>query len=280
MKSLAVISCYFGPLPWYFRYYVHSCGFNPTVTFFIVTDDHSFSDTVPENVKLIYKTLADVSELASEKLRLPISIKQAYKMCDFKPAYGIIFSDLINGYDYWAHSDIDLIYGSIRDFITPEVLSTYDVISVRPDWIPGCFLIFKNISSINRLFENSKDYELVFTSDKHYCFDETNFAHEKFTDGMPYFEVATEIESMMHVVKKMEASGQIRAYFDLHIIEGNPGRLIWEEGKLLYRGKYDVLLYHLIRLKKIYLPKRKWVSVPDRFRITPTKIYRSTGKIN
>jgi len=65
----------------------------------------------------------------------------------------------------------------------------------------------------------------------------------------------------------------IKPYFDLHIIEGVPGKLKWENGKIFYRGEYEVLLYHLIRLKKYYAPKKKLTNIPDCFSISSTRIY-------
>ncbi|HEY8782975.1 MAG TPA: DUF6625 family protein [Mucilaginibacter sp.] len=279
-KSIALLICYFGKLPWYFDYFVHSCKYNPTVDFYIVTDDITHNGSLPKNVKPIYKTLNDLSILATEKLGVAVNIKYGYKLCDFKPAYGLIFSELLKDYDFWGHADLDIIFGNIRNFITDDLLESYDLISVRPDWIPGCFLLFKNTLKMNTLFQQSKDYKKVFSSDAHYCFDETNFAHDDFTDGKAWHEIDTEIESMMHVVKKMEGAGYITPYFDLHIIEGIPGKLKWENGTMTYRDKYEILLYHLIRLKKNYKPKKKINYIPDTFTISPTKIHhKSKSKI-
>ncbi len=272
-KPLALLVCYFGKLPWYFDYFLHSCKYNPTVDFFIITNDNGYCKSLPPNVKLIHRTLAEINVLATEKLGFTVDISYGYKFCDFKPAYGCIFSDLLRGYDWWGHTDLDIVFGDIRNFITDDILDDYDLISVRPDWLPGCFLLFKNTGKINALFTHSKDYKKVFSSDKHYCFDETNFAHDEFSDGKSYLEVDTEIESMMHVVKRLEADNYIKPYFDLHIIEGVPGKLKWQNGKLFYRGRYEILLYHLIRLKKHYVPKTKNINVPDTFSISPTKIY-------
>ncbi|HTD40793.1 MAG TPA: DUF6625 family protein [Mucilaginibacter sp.] len=279
-KSLGLLICYFGKFPWYFDYFIHSCKYNPTIDFFIVTDDKTYSKSIPKNVKIVNRTIHDISILATEKLGIPVKINYGYKLCDFKPAYGLIFSELLKEYDFWGHCDLDIIFGNIRDFITDELMENYDLISVRPDWIPGCFLLFKNTTKMNTLFAHSKDYIKVFTSDRHYCFDETNFAHDAFTDGKLYHQVDTEIESMMHVIKRLEGDGFINPYFDLFIIEGIPGKLKWENGIMTYRNKYEILLYHLIRLKKNYKPKKKINYIPDTFTISPTRIYhQSKSKI-
>jgi len=275
-KNIVLFVCYYGKLPWYFDYFVHSCKYNQSIDFYIITDDLNYAAPLPNNVKLVYKTLNELSLIASEKFGFKINITNGYKLCDFKPAYGFIFSDLLTGYDFWGHCDIDIIFGNIRDFITDDLLENYDLISVRHDWLSGCFLLYKNNDKLNTLFLSSKDYKKVFTSDRHFCFDETNFAHDQFTEGKPYYEIDTEIESMMHVVKKLEAENYIKPFFDFYIIEGLPGKLRWEKGKMFYRNKYEILFYHLIYFKARYIPKRKINCMPDFFTISPNKIYHQT----
>jgi hypothetical protein len=277
-KKIAFITCYIGKLPWYFDYFVHSCKYNPTVDFYIITDDRGYIKSLPANVKLIIKTLEDISLLVSQQLGFQVNIKYGYKLCDFKPAYGLIFSDILKGYHFWGHCDIDIIFGDIREFMHNDILDHYDIISVRPDWLTGCFLLYKNSPETNLLFTHSKDYKKVFESDKHYCFDETNFAHDEFSEENSYLDISTEIESMMHVVKKMEALNYVKPYFDLHIIEGLPGKLKWENGKMFYRGKYEILLYHMIYFKNHYKPKNYTFNIPDNFSISPSKIYHKKSK--
>ncbi|MCW5909672.1 MAG: hypothetical protein KIT62_01300 [Cyclobacteriaceae bacterium] len=262
-----------GKLPWYFDYFVHSCKFNPSIAFTVFTDDKTYADKVPSNIRFIYKTLSEVNELASQKLGFTTKILTGYKLCDFKPAYGLIFSEYIKEFDYWGHMDIDIVLGNIREFITADLLSKYELISVRHDYLTGHFLLFKNNDKMNNLFTLSKDYKVVLTSEKHYCFDETNFLFQPFTDGLSYKEIPSEIESMTHLVKRLEEEKYLKVYFDFLIIEGTPGKLRWDKGKMIYRNKYEVLLYHLIRLKTIYSPKQKALNIPDSFSISPTRIY-------
>jgi hypothetical protein len=272
-KSIALISCYFGELPWYFDYFIHSCKYNPSVSFFIITDDVLYTKPFPANVKIIHKTLKELSLIASASLDFEVDVKYGYKLCDFKPAYGLIFSDILKDFDFWGHCDIDIIFGDIREFITDELLSNYELISVRHDWLSGCFLLYKNIPKLNNLFLHSKDYKMVFTSYHHYCFDETNFAHDAFTEGKEWHQVPTRVESMMHVVKRLEAENYIKPFFEFFIIEGLPGKLRWENGKMFYRNKYEILLYHLIYFKKQYIQSLKKGAIPDLFKIGPSKIY-------
>ena len=272
-SAIAIIVCHIGEMPWYFSYFLHSCKFNQSIDFLILTDETSLPKYIPKNVQILQTSLAEINELATQKMGYDINIKNGYKLCDFKPTYGVVFSDLLKNYDFWGFGDIDVFYGNIREFITEDLLANYDLISVRPDWIPGCFVLFKNSEKMNKLFTHSKDYIKVLTSDTHYCFDETNFAHDAFTEGLNYKDINTEIESMMHVIKRLEESSYIKVYYDLFIIEGIPGKLKWIDGKLTYRNKYEVLLYHLIHFKKRYSPKKIPSAIPDIFTISKNAIY-------
>lgn len=276
---IALVTCFFGKLPWYFNYFALSCKFNPDIDFFIITDDKNYKKELPGNVKLVYKTIADIEQLATDKLGYAAVIGKGYKMCDFKPTYGYLFSDLLAGYHFWGYTDIDIIFGNIRCFMTEELLTEFDILSVRNDYLTGCFSLYKNIPKVNELFFESKDHKKVFTTEKHYCFDETGFAFKGFADGLPYNEIVTEVESMTHVVKRMEAQGHIKPHFDLFIIEGLPGRLKWEEGTMIFNNRFEVMFYHLIFFKNLPYRKSFGKKAPNIFAISPKKIYHKKSSL-
>lgn len=273
-KSIAIIIPYFGRLPWYFSYFLHSCKKNLSVDFFIITDDDSYDEKLSQNISIKHKTFEDIKTLIARKLKLDVALDNAYKLCDIKPAYGLVFSEYISGYDFWGMGDIDVIYGNIRNFITDEILNSYDVVSVRYDFLVGYFTLYRNCKKINELFMQSKDYKKVFTSAEHFCFDECNFAFWKLDHDNSFEDVADqcEIESMTHVVKKLHRQKKINAYFDTHAVEGVSGKLVWNNGTLIFKRQFEIILYHLILLKKIYFPKKP-KCIPNKFSISPTRIY-------
>jgi hypothetical protein len=272
-KSISILVCYYGAFPWYFSYFLHSCKYNPDVTFYVITDNPISECRKPVNVVFIIKTLQEIKEIAQDKFGFEVTLESPYKLCDFKPAYGHLFSELIADCRFWGYSDIDVIFGNIRTFITDDILNKYELISVRHDFLTGYFQLFKNNKKMNTLFTNSKDYKKVFSSTKNYCFDETNYQFEAFAEQTPFDQIKSEIESMMHVVRKMEEANCLKAYFDFHVIEGRPGKLKWDNGVLTYKNIYEVILYHLIKLKAVYNPKNQPKKLPDVFYISPTRIY-------
>ncbi|CAA9203692.1 hypothetical protein FLA105534_04872 [Flavobacterium bizetiae] len=278
MKKIGLINCYFGNFPWYFSFFIKSCETNPTVDF-IIFSDSKYDGYLPENVKIIHFTLTDFNLLASTKLGFEITVKKAYKLCDFKPSYGVLFSDFLVGYDFWGMCDIDIIFGRIREFMTDELLEEYDVINTRHDYLTGSFLLFKNNTEINSLFTKSKDYKKIFTSDKHYCFDECNFKHMQLELNMNIFDVPCEIESMEHIIRREYDLKNINVFFDFLVVDGLSGRLKWDNGLLSYGNKLEILLYHLIQFKSnAFLRKNDWNNIPNTFYIDKYTFRKKTKK--
>lgn len=262
-----------GQYPWYFPYFLHSCKYNSSVDF-IILSDNKFPVVLPANVKILHYSIEQFNVDATKALRFKIDVQQSYKLCDFKPAYGYIFSKLIKNYDFWGYCDIDLIWGNIRAFMTDELLNEYDIISARHDYLTGCFALYKNNKDMRELFMQSKDYRKVFTSNENFFFDETNFAFNEFEIGIHYSQIKTEVESMTHVVKRLQETEGLKAYFEFQIIEGFAGNMLWDHGTLIYRKEYEAMLYHMVRFKRKYSEEINLSRIiPDKFRIGKKKIY-------
>ena len=271
-KSIAILTCWYGEYPWYFPYFIHSCLYNPTVDFYIITDNQDKITNKPGNVNIIFKTLEDIKTKASEKLRFTVCIDKPYKLCDFKPAYGFIFSDLVKGYDFWGHGDIDLVYGNIRGFMTDAVLKNHDIISSRHDYITGSFCLYRNSQFMNTLFKQSKHYEFVFRNPMNFCFDECNYLFGELKRGASIFDFPNRIQSMTYVVKKAEKEGRIKPFFDFMIVEGVPGNIVWDKGRVIYKKEFETLFYHLIKLKTICKNMDVIYPIPDRLYFTTDSI--------
>jgi hypothetical protein len=262
-KKILLIIPYFGKLPWYFRYFVHSCKCNHGIHFLIITDDRSYEEKVPGNILMVYQTFDDLKKRIAGKLKMDIALPQTYKLCDFRPAYGIIFNDYIKDYAFWGHCDIDLVFGNISNFITEDVLRENDVISIRPEYISGFFALYRNTEKINNLFRSSKDHEKLFSVPQYMGFDECGLLCDQLMEGSPLDELDCPIESMTHVVMKQD---DIKSYFDLHAVESIPGNLKWIDGELYYMDSYEILLYHLVSFKihpNLAIPA--WKDIPGRF---------------
>lgn len=274
-KKIAILTCWYGPYPWYFPYFIDSCSYNPSVDFFIITENEVAIPNKTDNVKIIHKTLEKLKSSFSEKLGFTVSIDYPYKLCDFKPAYGFLFHEILTDYDYWGQSDLDIIFGNIREFITNEMLTIYDFISVRHDYTAGCFSLYKNNEIMNTFFKRSKDYKTVFSQPQHFCFDECNFAWDELTLGKSILDLNTDIESFTQLIKKAELTNEIKAHFDFILMEGMTGRVVFDNGRIIYKKQFEAILYHLFWLKKIYSPTKVPQNIPVKYYISPTRIYHN-----
>lgn len=111
MKKVLYIIPYFGKFPTLFPLWLESCRYNPTINWIIFTDDKTVYD-YPDNIKVIYTTFREIRKKIQELYDFPISLEKPYKLCDYKVAYGDMFSNYIDGYDF---GDIVMLtcYGEI-----------------------------------------------------------------------------------------------------------------------------------------------------------------------
>lgn len=199
-NSVCFIINYFGnSFPKYFKYFLYSASFNNSIDFLIFSDI-KYAGSIPSNVKIVLTNKKNISNKISHLVGKKIKLTNAYKLCDIKPAYGILFEDELKNYDYWGHCDIDIIWGDVRKFIDP-LLEEYDYISARQEFTAGFFSIYKNNNSLRSIFKSSKDWKKVFSDQKHYAFDECNFVYNDLVNGSHINSLETEIVSMTSILK-------------------------------------------------------------------------------
>lgn len=113
-KKLALVICYFGPLPAYADLFFRSVKANPTIDFILATDQ--LVKNPPANLQVKYLTLADLREKFQKKLGFAIRLHAPYKICDYRPAFGWLLSDWLKDYRYWGHCDLDQVMGDLEKF--------------------------------------------------------------------------------------------------------------------------------------------------------------------
>lgn len=168
MSKLIVIIPYFGTLPPMFKFWLSSAKNNPTIDFLFITDCPIANEV---NIRVVKMSFSDLRTEIQSCFDFKVSLDTPYKLCDYKPAYGYIFHEYIETYDFWGFGDIDLVYGDLRLFLTNEVLRKYDVIS---GW--GHLTFYRNNDSCNSFFmeehEGFQYYRDVYQNPKNCAFDE------------------------------------------------------------------------------------------------------------
>ena len=125
-SSIIIILPYFGPLPSTFGPWLRSAELNTSVDFLIVTDQEVVSES--PNITIRKTTLQQLRSLTMVKLDTYVALEKPYKLCDLRPFYGKIFSDDVNGHDFWGYCDCDMVFGDMRVFLTEDILSTHNSI--------------------------------------------------------------------------------------------------------------------------------------------------------
>jgi len=252
-KKVIIVN-YYGKLPRYASYFFETCKRNRSYHFVIFNDLHE--NAIDQNLTFIKSTLQDFNEHATEALGIPIHLTHAFKICDLRPSYGIVYRELIEEFDFWGFCDLDIILGSLDDFLTDDFLDRVDVYSSKPKWNSGSFSLYRNSEIVNNIFRATEDWTTVFSVNKYYGFDECL----QRWDGkpIPISERTTEILSIYDLI---HSNNNIRTSFEDSIIEwpADIKKLMWSRGKWLDLTKNKEFLYlHLLLMKnswRFYQPK-------------------------
>lgn len=177
MYNARIIIPYFGKLPEFLPWFLKSCSYNPSYNWVILSDREKFP-ACPENVDFIHYTQSRFDETASEQLGFNIITTNPYKLCDFKPAYGIIFREFLEHASFWGYCDLDMIFGRLNHFIQVENFNNFDILSFYRGFLSGPFSLFRNSDKVNSLFKSCKAYKKIFRDPEYTGFDENIYRPE------------------------------------------------------------------------------------------------------
>ena len=263
---IAMFICHFGTYPWYLPYFINSCKFNPTIDFYIITDNTNEISNKSDNIKIVYQTLDSFKELASEKLGFTITnFLGNNKIADFKPALGFLFSNIIASYTFWGYTDLDITFGNIRNFIIEDVLENYNVLSGRHDCIYGKFCLFKNEKQTNTLFLESRDYKSIFMRPQRFYFDSCNVVIEAENSILNFSDY---IQSITYVVENALLNNKIKVFFDFLGLSGTAmikNHIYWDNGILNYKNEFEIMYYEASHYYELSKNKNKNSIIPDNF---------------
>lgn len=168
--KIGIVVAYFGKLPGYYQLFLDSCKNNSNYYWIIFSDDITEYD-YPENVYFVKMSFEECKKKVQSKFDFPISLQTPQKLCDYKCAYGMIFEEYLNNFDWWGHCDLDQIFGDLDKFITLDMLNKYDKL-----FSLGHLTLYRNTFDNNRIFMNKLNgverYREVFSTERGCGFDE------------------------------------------------------------------------------------------------------------
>ena len=146
---------YFGAWPPWMALFLESCRWNADIDWLFLTDCGPLEADVPDNVRVVATSLDGFLRLASDRLGIEIAWREAYKICDLRLGLGTICREHVAGYDFFGWGDLDVIYGNLRSFLTPEVLG-HDIVSFCADHLSGHLCLMR---SDPRVLESYREFE-------------------------------------------------------------------------------------------------------------------------
>lgn len=166
--KICIVNVYFGIFPKYFRLWLKSAERNPNINFLIFSD--STDTDLPANVRIVQSSLGDIKQRAERALGFEVVLDTPYKCCDYKAIYGLLFKDELQGYDYWGHCDLDLIWGDLETCFVENEITRYDRF-----FFLGHLSLYRNNDTVNNYIKMSGaavDYRKVYTTNRICVFDE------------------------------------------------------------------------------------------------------------
>ncbi len=142
-QRIALIIPYFGKAPEWSDLYFETVRMNSSIDFHFFTDIH-FGDSLPHNVHIHKLSFNGYVDHVNQFLDFDFRPPNAYKLCDLRPLFGYIHQDILEGYDFYGWTDMDILFGDIRKFYQDSILEKYDILSTHAHTISGHLAIIRN----------------------------------------------------------------------------------------------------------------------------------------
>jgi hypothetical protein len=171
MRRILFLVPFFGRWPSWMSFYLQSCRSNATIDWLFFSDC-GLPDRCPDNVRIESISFDAYCRRVADRLGISFRPKSPYKLCDLKPALGYVHEDFLDGYDYWAFGDIDVIYGNLRQYFDESRLSGKALLSTHERRISGHLCLVENTQRMRELFMHVPGWQESLADPAHRGFDE------------------------------------------------------------------------------------------------------------
>ncbi|MBD1847849.1 hypothetical protein H6F89_31600 [Cyanobacteria bacterium FACHB-63] len=269
-KKIIFLMPYFGHWPEWFRFYLESCRWNPTIDWLFFTDC-PIPENAPTNVRFVQMSFQDYQQTVSDQLGINFNTQSSYALCNLRPAYGVIHHDYLEGYDYFGFSDIDVIYGNLRAFYSDEVLR-YSTLSTHPDRVSGHLFLIQNTELWVNAFRKIPNWQSLMSQPTNVGVDEAVFT--KLLLG--YRRLPSAARRVWGTFDPYKRNHLLKERFstvlsDFPWMDGThcyPTKWFWYQGKLTVEAGEEMMYLHFMNWKSSrYLQKRfgeqaAWEKLP------------------
>lgn len=235
MPTILFIIPYFGQWPFWMPFFIESCRANRSINWLLVSDCAPL-DALPPNVEQRYVGFEEYCAWISQRLGFTFAPVNAYKLCDLKPVYGYLHEADLKGYDFWGFSDIDLVYGDLRNYFTGSQLSKYKFFSTHDRRVSGHLCLMRNLPEFRVLFRRIRNFKERLQDQQNHALDEGAFSRlflwrKNFPE--PFFSLLGRVNPLRRVAEFKEAFSTPNA--GRPWVDGGmnfPTRWYWDHGRL------------------------------------------------
>lgn len=174
-RSIVILIAHFGRWPPWINFFAESCRSNRDVDWVIFSDCGQI-ENASANLRVIDVSFDDYKRKVSRALDIRFDPDEPYKLCDIRPAFGIIHGDIIDGYDFFGFGDLDVIYGRLREFYDQQLLSSFCAVSSHPERASGHLFLLKNEPRLVETFQRVENWQQLFSNPAYKSFDEYAFS--------------------------------------------------------------------------------------------------------
>lgn len=276
MNKIILICPYFGKLPRdRFQLTLNSCQKNPSINWLLITDDKT-EFNYPSNVRVIYETWENFQQFVVAKCKSILGIttvlQRPYKLCDYKPLYGVLFEEYLEKFDFWGFTDLgDTIYGDLRSFLTDEILDRYDKINFL-----GHLTLLRNSVENNNRYKvkigNGETLTQILTDNQQHAFDEQGFREIYTANDFPFVKIndlVADISPLRYAFQLSKYDDNFKQYYEPfthRIFKWSQGKLV---GYYLKNGELKTKEYGYVHFQKRKMLNHLSEARATNFLITP-----------
>lgn len=88
----------------------------------------------------------------------PPPMENTGRVWNFRPAFGVLYEDEIKDFDWWGHTDFDVVYGRVENWYTDDFLADFDIAANGFDYISGPWTLYRNTPVVNTLFLQTDEW--------------------------------------------------------------------------------------------------------------------------
>lgn len=245
MYTIGIVVPYFGKKPISYDAWEATAVANDTIDFYVFTDIAEINDN--KNIHVINCTFEECRLMIQKVIDFDICLESPYKLCDYKPTYGLAFKNWLKDYDFWGYCDLDVVLGNLRNYFTDEILKYSDRCLEN-----GHISLWKNNQKMNTMFKYNErggnNYEQVYKSPDSFYFDEQAGVFTKcLINGVQFCAPVPLRNPMAHCDK----------FYYLNENQNNQYIIYWENGKL-----YAVHPDRKVELCYAHFFRRKFKAAP------------------